>query len=167
MKKKSSLILFSFLLIFTFVYFSKAKDKTKREIASNSTVKNTVKKLDHNSIKKTANNVNTTSISNSETKDNDPEIQDMVSKVKDNISMHLPLEKLKIQYVKEVNFKGNTHSHVIVSYQHPVTYQPFSYEALVDRNTGAIIQTWNRTRYEFKNRVTLNGRNKVYRPTDI
>lgn len=57
---------------------------------------------------------------------------------------------------------GRNLEHIIVSYTKP-DGKPFSFEALVDSETGAMIQSWNQTRYEFKKPYKINMRGREFR----
>lgn len=57
---------------------------------------------------------------------------------------------------------GQNLEHIKVSYTRP-DGKPFSFEALVDSETGRTVRTWNQTRYEFKKPVKLNATGRVYR----
>lgn len=69
--------------------------------------------------------------------------------------------KVKKSLLKVKNNVGRNMEHIVVSYKKPNGY-PFSFEALVDSETGAVIQTWNKTRYEFNDTVKLNPAGKRY-----
>ena len=70
---------------------------------------------------------------------------------------------LKRSIVKVENNIGKNLEHIIVSYTNQKG-DPFSFEALVDSSTGQTVQSWNKTRYEFKTPLKLKGNGKkLYR----
>lgn len=57
--------------------------------------------------------------------------------------------KLKRSIIKLKEHTAQNLEHVLVSYTKPNGH-PFSFEAMIDSETGSLIRTWNKTRYEFK-----------------
>lgn len=77
------------------------------------------------------------------------------------------VQKLKIESIKSiVKIKNNTArnlEHIKVSYLQE-NGDPFSFEALVDSETGSLIRSWNKTRYEFKKSISFNPKgHELYR----
>ena len=70
--------------------------------------------------------------------------------------------ELKKSMVQVKNNIGRNLEHVVVSYIKP-NGQPFSFEALIDSETGRIVQTWNKTRYEFKKPFKIQGDKYLYK----
>lgn len=69
------------------------------------------------------------------------------------------VQSLKIEPIKSiVKIKNNTArnlEHIKVSYLQE-NGDPFSFEALVDSETGSLVRSWNKTRYEFKKSISFN-----------
>ncbi len=68
----------------------------------------------------------------------------------------------KRSIIKVQNKIGRYLEHVVVRYVRP-DGKPFAFEALVDSETGSLVQTWNRTRYEFKKHVKIDGSKYRYK----
>jgi len=69
--------------------------------------------------------------------------------------------KLKKSILKVNNNIGQQMEHVIVSYTKP-DGNPLSFEALIDSQTGSVVQTWNKTRYEFNKPAKLNSTGRKF-----
>ncbi len=57
-----------------------------------------------------------------------------------------------------IRFRGNVGrylEHVLVQMT-KADGSPYSYEALIDSQTGSLVRSWNKTRYEFKQKSILN-----------
>ena len=65
----------------------------------------------------------------------------------------------KKSYIKFDNNTGRYLEHVLVQMTKP-NGSPYSYEALIDSETGSMVRSWNKTRYEFKEKLKLNHQNK-------
>jgi len=70
--------------------------------------------------------------------------------------------KLKKSILKVTNNIGHQLEHVVVSYNRP-DGNPYSFEALIDSETGHAVQTWNQTRYEFKQPAKLKAIGREYK----
>ena len=68
---------------------------------------------------------------------------------------------LKIQTKKsllKIKDKTGTYlEHIIVSYKKEDGL-PFSFEALIDSETGSVVQSWNQTRYEYNKRYSVKAK---------
>ena len=64
--------------------------------------------------------------------------------------------KLKKSIIKVHNNVGRHLEHVVVSYKKP-NGDPFSFEAHIDSATGQVVQTWNKTRYEYREPARLKA----------
>lgn len=69
--------------------------------------------------------------------------------------------KVKRSVVQVKNSIGRNLEHVIVSYKKP-NGDPFAFEALIDSETGMMVQSWNKTRYEFKRPYKIEGSKYKY-----
>lgn len=69
--------------------------------------------------------------------------------------------KLKRSILKVKNNVGTNYEHIIVSYNKP-NGQPFSFEALIDSETGSLVKTWNQTKYEYKKPSKIEGSKYLY-----
>lgn len=67
--------------------------------------------------------------------------------------------KHKRSILKKENKTSRNFEHIVVRYKLP-NGNPFSFEALVDSETGTMTQSWNKTRYEKREPATLDGTNK-------
>jgi hypothetical protein len=70
--------------------------------------------------------------------------------------------ELKKSMVQVKNNIGRNLEHVVVSYIKP-NGQPFSFEAIIDSETGHLVQTWNKTHYEFKKPFKIQGAKYLYK----
>jgi hypothetical protein len=70
--------------------------------------------------------------------------------------------ELKKSLLKVKKGIGRNLEHVKVSFKR-ADGSPFSFEALVDSQTGSPIQTWNKTHYEFNQDLKLDPSGKIYR----
>lgn len=68
--------------------------------------------------------------------------------------------KHKRSILKKENKTSRNFEHIVVRYKLP-NGNPFSFEALVDSETGTMAQSWNKTRYEKNEPTTLDGTNKL------
>lgn len=68
--------------------------------------------------------------------------------------------KHKRSIIKKENKSARNFEHILVSYRLP-NGNPYSFEALVDSETGTMKQSWNRTRYEKRIPTKLDGTNKL------
>ena len=64
--------------------------------------------------------------------------------------------------IKKVNKSSRIFKHVIVRYRNALG-NPYSFEALIDAETGSMVQSWNRTRYEKRLPIALDGTNRFLR----
>lgn len=62
----------------------------------------------------------------------------------------------KRSLIKVKQGSGQYLEHVLISYTKP-NGQPFSFEALIDSQTGSVVQSWNQTRYEIKKRYKIKN----------
>ena len=70
--------------------------------------------------------------------------------------------KRKRSLIKKENKSSRRLEHVIVRYQSP-SGNPFTFEALIDSETGVMVQSWNKTRYEKRLPIALDGTNRMMR----
>lgn len=77
-----------------------------------------------------------------------------------NLSGNTLKIKHKRSIVKKENKSSRNLEHIVVRLK-LANGNPFSYEALVDSETGAMIQSWNKTRYEHREPTLLDGTNKL------
>jgi len=70
--------------------------------------------------------------------------------------------ELKRSIVKVSANTGTNFEHILVSYIKP-NGQPFSFEALVNSETGTMVRTWNKTRYEFKKNYKIEASKYLYK----
>lgn len=70
--------------------------------------------------------------------------------------------KVKKSIVKVKGNIGRNLEHVIISYKKP-NGQPFSFEALIDSESGHLVQTWNKTQYEFKKPFKVKAEKYLYK----
>jgi len=73
-------------------------------------------------------------------------------KTEDYKDINIELKNSLIKVNKNV---GVFIEHILVTIHRP-DGSPFSYEAHIDSQTGSMIQSWNKTKYEFKNKLKLN-----------
>ena len=66
----------------------------------------------------------------------------------------------KRSIIKKENKSARNFEHILVSYRLP-NGNPYSFEALVDSESGTMKQSWNRTRYERRTPTKLDGTNKL------
>lgn len=69
---------------------------------------------------------------------------------------------LKESLIKVTRNSGRYIEHVIISYKKP-NGDPFSFEAYIDSESGRVIQSWNQTRYEFKNPTVFKATGYKYK----
>lgn len=69
--------------------------------------------------------------------------------------------KHKRSILKKENKSSRNLEHIVVRLKLP-NGNPFSYEALIDSETGSMIQSWNRTRYERREPILLDGTNRHF-----
>lgn len=62
----------------------------------------------------------------------------------------------KRSIIKIENNIGTYLEHIVVSYTSK-DGKPFSFEAMIDSETGFPVQTWNQTRYEKKEKILINA----------
>lgn len=69
--------------------------------------------------------------------------------------------KHKRSVLKKENKSLRHFEHIVVRYKLP-NGNPFSFEALIDSETGTMVQSWNKTRYERREPTSLDGTNKMF-----
>lgn len=89
---------------------------------------------------------------------------------KNRFFKHIPKGKVKDfkiekkKSILKVHKKVGTYlEHVLVSFIRP-DGTPFSFEALINSQTGIAIQTWNKTRYEFRDSLKLDASGRELSP---
>lgn len=90
-----------------------------------------------------------------------------VTNFKTNLEDFLPSSfkiKHKRSIVKKENRSSRKLEHIIVRYQR-TDGTPYTFEALVDSQTGSMVQSWNKTRYEQRLPIALDGTNRLLRKT--
>ena len=77
-----------------------------------------------------------------------------------DIAMNAVKIKHKRSIIKKENKTSRNLEHIVVRLK-LANGNPFSYEALVDSETGTMIRSWNKTRYERREPTVLDGTNKL------
>ena len=165
--KKFSIIALTLAISFSLYFLKKDRSKQNKRFSNKGTIKSTGNKkakIEDKSPKPKKRNVASVKkvkVSNKQ--------EPWITKYKENflkLTNSSDINELKIKKQKTVQIKKagifKTLEHVIVSYRNNAGI-PYSFEALIDPKTGTLVQSFNRTRLEFKKKILFNQEGRTLR----